>query len=973
MIMNLTPNNYCGQGPGPPLINKTKNVVNNSSSASTKSIEIIASHKEKLLEQCSDRLVTGPSCKALKTAVSALYSVDDFHREKIGSGFFSEVFKVTHRTTGEVMVLKMNQLRSNRPNMLREVQLLNKLSHPNILKFMGCCVENGQLHALTEYFPDGSLEQLIQNKAEYLSPTSKIQLALGIAKGMKYVHSINVFHRDLTSKNVLVRRLSSGELDAVVGDFGLAAKIPKKCGKSRLDTVGSPYWMSPECLNGKFYDESSDVFSYGIILCELIARIDADPDILPRTDAFGLDYIAFVDLCPNDTLPAFLRIAFYCCNYDPKNRYTFNDVAKKLTLLLDDRNNDSIEDKTNSISPSNNSLNDISMSPSKEDIQNSKYNKRNSIDSTLNNNNNSCRESSNNKSYKHSISESPPKQRKESKALPHTSLTYRRSYSSENIMLHTVPADKARCHPLLNRTNNKSQQTINEIDPILTLRKIAETMLLKDPKYKPRPKENSKLNPFTNLAQLRGVKKIIGANTNQLPGTNDLFSSCFEMSSPFLKNLKELNYTKKKKKKNQATNEPKSLPSSPLIKRKDFNLDSLLPNYENVSSLIRSDSSSKCYKKYFDKLQNHPLYKNGKQEETDLCSSDSCKLSCVDSNELKDLSIPLSTNRIIGVSAIPSNLKFTNTNCYESNCLMEPVSMAGKSIYETPRLLTRRGSTESGFFSCLNEDFCDKTRDYDHGACSYFCTCCILSSTPSTSNDKKNDTSNDSTSISLRSLDDLDLTDTKLSQKLQHCVHHRIDINTKSIDMGLINRLTLDTEINSIIQKHQLSNQLFHCKNRTSSIYSDSSDSLAGSDSLLWDDRSYSIPNTRSAQIAKIVEYFERKGSNFSASNFSVSGLKSSNFSSSSTSATNYLPSSNYHHHHKQLTDYFVDLRRDFPDIGSNDSNNPNLAFKRDYETFCFDFTEKKPSQNFHKICEGSVRSKLPLFDKSKQGNQSEK
>ncbi|KAF3857924.1 hypothetical protein F7725_011125, partial [Dissostichus mawsoni] len=229
------------------------------------------------------------SYRALISAFSCLTRLDDFTCEWIGSGFFSDVFKVRHRATDQVMAMKMNKISSNRANMLREVQLMNRLCHPNILRW---------------YINGGNLEQLLDGN-NHLSWPMRVKLACDIASGLAYLHSKGIFHRDLTSKNCLIKCEDTGYA-AVVGDFGLAEKIPTNLAEvEKLSVVGSPFWMAPEVLRDEPYNEKADVFSYGIVLCEIIARVQADPDFLPRTENFGLDYHTFQHMMDAKLRPSF--------------------------------------------------------------------------------------------------------------------------------------------------------------------------------------------------------------------------------------------------------------------------------------------------------------------------------------------------------------------------------------------------------------------------------------------------------------------------------------------------------------------------------------------------------------------------------------------------------------------------------------------------------------------------------------------
>ncbi|XP_055532763.1 LIM domain kinase 1 isoform X2 [Wyeomyia smithii] len=262
--------------------------------------------------------------------------------ELLGKGFFGQVFKVTHRVTQEVMVLKelYRVDEEAQKNFLKEVAVLRSLSHHNVLRFIGVLYKEKKLHLVTEFIPGGSLKELIHDSGLPLPWEQRISFARDISCGMSYLHSMNIIHRDLNSLNCLVRE----DRTVIVADFGLARilkqpistafeKPSQSCGtigrrgrprRQRYTVVGNPYWMAPEMMRGNKYDEKVDIFSFGIMLCEIIGRVQADPDYLPRTSDFGLNQVMFKEKFCGQCPEPFYRIAFLCCDLNPDKRPPFD-------------------------------------------------------------------------------------------------------------------------------------------------------------------------------------------------------------------------------------------------------------------------------------------------------------------------------------------------------------------------------------------------------------------------------------------------------------------------------------------------------------------------------------------------------------------------------------------------------------------------------------------------------------------------
>eukprot|EP00730_Choanoeca_flexa_P019751 TRINITY_DN9658_c0_g1_i6.p2 TRINITY_DN9658_c0_g1~~TRINITY_DN9658_c0_g1_i6.p2 ORF type:complete len:275 (+),score=57.06 TRINITY_DN9658_c0_g1_i6:1392-2216(+) len=236
------------------------------------------------------------------------------------------------------------------------MSLLKTLSHPNVLKFVGLYYSDDKLHLVTEFIDNGTLQRLIMDDSVPLSWGLKIELAGDIANGMAFLHERSVIHRDLKTENCLVR----SDMSVVVADFGLArvmrgqqlkkkhpsesklrhsVRISSSSGgvaphfqPQAMTVVGTPDFMAPELFFGKDYNETVDVFSFAVILCSLLGRMEPDPDEI-RSNKFGLDEKKIRPLIPDTCPEPLIQLMMKCAALDPKHRPSFEDVDAELYLL----------------------------------------------------------------------------------------------------------------------------------------------------------------------------------------------------------------------------------------------------------------------------------------------------------------------------------------------------------------------------------------------------------------------------------------------------------------------------------------------------------------------------------------------------------------------------------------------------------------------------------------------------------------
>ncbi|KAL9456062.1 hypothetical protein AB3S75_005309 [Citrus x aurantiifolia] len=207
----------------------------------------------------------------------------------------------------------------------REVALLSRLHNSNVIKFVAACKKPPVYCVITEYLSEGSLRAYLHKLEHKTLPLPKlIAIALDIARGMEYIHSQGVIHRDLKPENVLIDQ----EFHLKIADFGIACE-EVYC-DALSDDPGTYRWMAPEMIKHKSYGRKVDVYSFGLILWEMVAGTIPYEEMNPIQAAFAVVNKNLRPAIPGDCPPAMAALIEQCWSLQPDKRPEFWHIVKVL-------------------------------------------------------------------------------------------------------------------------------------------------------------------------------------------------------------------------------------------------------------------------------------------------------------------------------------------------------------------------------------------------------------------------------------------------------------------------------------------------------------------------------------------------------------------------------------------------------------------------------------------------------------------
>lgn len=190
---------------------------------------------------------------------------------------------------------------------------------------------DNRIFIVSEFIENGNLRVYIHDKSKPFPWRLRLSFATDIARALAYLHARKCIHRDLKGENLLVT--SNGRLKLT--DFGFARIAARNDEESkRLTFCGTDSYMSPEILLGDEFDLPTDIFSLGIIFCEIAARKLADDDHFKRTaPTFGIDPAEVHKLANPGCPPEFLALAIDCLATEPAARPSTRDVLERLRVI----------------------------------------------------------------------------------------------------------------------------------------------------------------------------------------------------------------------------------------------------------------------------------------------------------------------------------------------------------------------------------------------------------------------------------------------------------------------------------------------------------------------------------------------------------------------------------------------------------------------------------------------------------------